>query len=335
MIKKISIITDFWIPEINGVVRALSSLHDRLVHMGYSVQVIHPFLFANFPWPLYPEMKIALPNRKKFARMIEEFKPDAIHIAGEFTVGLMARSYCRKHQYRFTSSFHTKYPEYFNHYLRIPTKWTYSYLRWFHRAAVQTMVSTLGLKTELAEKKFQDLVIWRRGVDIQQFHPSKRIELNEFKQPIYLYVGRVAIEKNIEAFLNLTLSGSKVVVGDGPKLAEYRQKYPDVYFLGNKVGDDLAKMYASADVFVFPSKTDTLGLANIEALASGLPVAAYPVRGPIDIIGSAPVGCFDENLALACEKAITLDREACRKFALNYSWEASAQEFIQNLIRIT
>jgi len=332
MIKKITIISDFWLPQINGVVRALSSLRDALIKAGYEVQVIHPFLFKNISWPTYPEIKITIPNAKKFKALIEEFNPDAIHIASEFPVGLMGRAYCRKHNYRFTSSFHTRYPEYFKDYLYIPLDWTYRYLRWFHQAAEHTMVSTTGLQAELASKHFSKLVIWRRGADIAHFHPDKPKTLENLARPIYLYVGRIAIEKNLEDFLRLDLTGSKVMVGDGPKLTEYQQIYLDTHFLGVKEGEELAKIYASADVFVFPSRTDTLGLVNLEALASGVPVAAYPGRGPMDIIGNAPVGCFNSDLAIACQQALKLDRKACREFALNYSWEASAHEFLNNLI---
>jgi glycosyltransferase involved in cell wall biosynthesis len=335
MIKKITIVTDFWLPQVNGVVRALSSLNNKLLDLGFAVQIIHPFLFKNFAWPTYPEIKVAIPNAKKFKAMVEDFSPDAIHIAGEFSMGLMARAYCRKHNYRFSTSFHTKYPEYFKAYLHIPIGWTYRYLRWFHRAAVHTMVSTKGLQAELTEKNFQKLVIWRRGADIELFHPDPIKTFINLARPIYLYVGRIVVEKNIEAFLNLTLPGSKVVVGEGPKLADYQRKYPGVNFIGVKHGDELASIYASADVFVFPSKTDTLGLVNIEALASGTPIAAYPGRGPMDIIGDAPVGCFNNDLAVACEQALLLDRKACREFALHYSWEASAKEFISHLVKLT
>lgn len=327
---RILIVTDAWSPQVNGVVRTLETLGEELTKLGHTVQYITPKNFTTFPMPTYPEIRLALYPGPRIAKIIGEFRPDAIHIATEGTLGLAARNFCVRNGRKFTTSLHTKFPEYVHARFRVPVRWTYALMRWFHRPATAVMVATKTLERELTERGFRNLQIWSRGVDTEYFKPGEKDWL-DLPRPVFLYVGRVAIEKNIEAFLTLDLPGSKLVIGDGPQMTELQSRFPSVRFAGPKFGADLTRHYAASDVFVFPSKTDTFGLVVLEALASGLPVAAYPVLGPKDIIGDAPVGALSEDLQAASLKALTITPEACRAFAENFSWRACTEQFLSNL----
>ena len=330
---KILIVSDAWLPQINGVVRTLSTTKKVLESMGHEVKMITPDLFHTVPCPTYPEIRLVIsPTGSKIQNVIETFQPDCIHISTEGPLGLSARRICRKLNKLFTTSFHTKFPEYIHARFGVPIRWTYSVLRWFHGLSKRVMVATASMRSELEGQGFDNLAYWSRGVDIDLFHPRDYNIFADEQRPVAVYVGRVAVEKNIEAFLDMEFEGVKYVIGSGPQLEQLRQQYPDVHFVGSKSGEELASYYASADVFVFPSKTDTFGLVLLEALASGTPVAAYPVPGPIDIIGQHPeVGCLDEDLSVAVRNALKLDASQCRQYALKYSWQACTQQFIDNL----
>jgi glycosyltransferase involved in cell wall biosynthesis len=264
------------------------------------------------------------------ARRIESSDPVAIHIATEATMGLMVRAYCIRRGLRFTTSYTTRFPEYIFQRFAIPEAWSYAALRRFHAPASVTMVSTSSLACDLASRGFQHLAKWSRGVDTELFHPARKVDTG-LPRPIFMTAGRIAVEKNLAAFLSLDLPGSKVVVGEGPQEPDLRQRFPDVHFTGLLKGSSLAAHLAAADVFVFPSRTDTFGLVQLEALACGTPVAAFPVTGPKDVIGENPVGVLNEDLRAACLRALTLSRDDCRAHALTYSWENSARQFIDNL----
>lgn len=328
---RLLIATDAWAPQVNGVVRTLESLNNELVRLGHEVQFVTPDGFRTVPMPTYPEIRLALFARRAVGRVIDAFKPDAIHIATEGPLGLATRRNCMRRGVSFTTSFHTRFPEYIQARLGVPTAWSYAGLRWFHGPATAVMVATRTLERDLEQRGFKNLRLWSRGVDTDLFKPGAKDWL-DLPRPVFLYVGRVAIEKSVEEFLKLDLPGSKLVVGDGPQLGELQQRYPKVRFTGPKFGHDLARLYAASDVFVFPSRTDTFGLVVLEALASGLPVAAHPVQGPADIIGgNAKVGALSENLQDAALAALRLSPEACRAFALEFSWEACTRQFLMNL----
>ena len=328
---RILIATDAWAPQVNGVVRTLETLGGELTRMGHDVRFLTPEGFRTVPMPTYPEIRLALFARRAVGRVIDEFRPDAVHIATEGPLGLATRRNCLRRKLSFTTSFHTRFPEYIHARFGVPTSWAYAGLRWFHRPATAVMVATRTLERDLQARGFSNLRMWSRGVDIELFKPGAK-DWPDMKRPVFLYVGRVAIEKNIEAFLQLDLPGSKLVVGDGPQLAELRARYPLARFAGPKFGADLARHYAASDVFVFPSRTDTFGLVILEALASGLPVAALPVQGPLDIIGdNRAVGVLSEDLGEAARRAMKLSPQACRLFATNFSWEACTRQFLTNL----
>jgi glycosyltransferase involved in cell wall biosynthesis len=270
-----------------------------------------------------------LPYGAKIARLIEDARPDSIHIATEGPIGFLVRRYCRKHGLPFTSGFHTRFPEYVSARLPVRESWIWAALRAFHRGSQAVMAATPALASELCARGFRDVVVWPRGVDTSQFHP-RTADLG-LPRPVFLCVGRVAVEKNLEAFLDLDLPGTKVIVGDGPARAALVRKYPQAVFLGARQGEELAETYAAADVFVFPSKTDTFGLVLLEALASGVPVAAFPVTGPRDVLGSAPVGALSDDLQQACLAALRISPQACLEFAANHTWEASARAFIEHM----
>ncbi|HZC96570.1 MAG TPA: glycosyltransferase family 1 protein, partial [Bradyrhizobium sp.] len=280
--------------------------------------------------PTYPGLRVALPNRREIARRIEDAAPDAIHIATEGPIGWAVRAFCRRRKLAFTTSYTTRFPEYVAVRTMIPASVGYAVLRHFHSSAAMTMVATDSLRQELSARGFKKLGFWTRGVDTDLFKPDDPAEL-DLPRPIFMTMGRVAVEKNIEAFLSLDLPGSKVVIGDGPQKAALQQKYPKAFFLGEKKGQDLTAHLAAADVFVFPSLTDTFGVVQLEALACGTPVAAFPVTGPLDVIADHPIGALDTNLRSACMRALGMSREACRNFALARSWENSARQFIGNL----
>lgn len=333
---KILIVTDAWRPQVNGVVRTLEVLGEDLTALGHSVRYATPEGRFTIGLPTYPEIRLALFPHRKLAKEICDFAPDAVHIATEGTLGMSARAICLKHGIEFSTSFHTRFPEYVRaRFPFIPEALLYRWLRWFHGPATAMMVATESLKREMQAHGFTNLRIWSRGVDVDHFHPVLGARL-PYASPIWLYVGRVAVEKNIEAFLKLDLPGTKVVVGDGPARAELQARYPQARFLGARSGEALVKAYAGSDVFVFPSRTDTFGLVLLEALACGIPVAAYPVQGPLDVVGDAPVGALDEDLRMACLKALAIGQQprtpTPRQFAEAHSWRACTLQFLHNII---
>ena len=327
---RIALVTDAWHPQVNGVVRTLTRIKQELEGEGHEMEVVSPDRFRSLPCPTYPEIRLALFPGREVARMLDAFRSQAIHIATEGPLGIAARRYCLKRGLGFTTSFHTRFPEYLQARTRIPTGLSYAWLRRFHRPSAGVLVATESMRAELARRGFVNLEAWSRGVDSDLFRPMEA-KLFDRPKPIFLYVGRVAVEKNIGAFLDLDLPGSKVVVGGGPQLEELRRRYPDVLFTGAKHGEDLARHYASGQVFVFPSRTDTFGLVVLEALASGLPVAAYPVPGPLDILGDSGAGVLDEDLALAARQALHIPPDRCREHALKFSWQRCARQFFDNL----
>ena len=324
------IVTDAWHPQINGVVRSIELVAAELEKRGITVKMLTPNAFKTFPMPGYGEIRLSRTLMKPVYAKIEEAQADAIHIATEGPLGIIARRWCRRYRVPFSTAYHTQFPEYLRARLPVPLRWSYRFLRWFHGAAKYCLVGTPHLKTLLENRGFSNAVIWQKGVDTALFNPKKRGTL-PYSGPVFLYVGRVAVEKNIEAFLGLDLPGTKLVVGGGPSLERLKAEYTDVTFLGPKQGEELATLFASADVFVFPSKTDTFGLVLLEALASGAPVAAYPVTGPIDVIGDAPVGVLDPDLRVAALKALDVSRDECRAYAEKFSWAASADQFLSYL----
>ncbi len=332
-LSRVLIVSDAWTPQVNGVVRTLRTITEEMRAMGITVEIIGPDRFKTIPMPSYPEIRLALFPGRKLAKLIDAFQPDALHIATEGPLGLAARKYARRRKIAFTTAFHTRFAEYLKARTKIPLPLTYAWLRWFHGAGSGVMVATQSLRDELTARGFKNVRAWSRGVDLQAFHPEPRENWN-LARPIFAYVGRVAVEKNLRAFLDLKLPGSKLVVGDGPQRKSLEREYPDAHFAGARFGSDLAAAYAGADVFVFPSRTDTFGLVVLEALASGLPVAAYPVTGPKDILGEAavPVGALNENLQQAALDALTIDRANCRPHAETYSWTACATRFLDNLV---
>jgi glycosyltransferase involved in cell wall biosynthesis len=328
---RVVIVTDAWFPQVNGVVRTLHTLTDRLTALGDQVTVIAPERFRTIPCPSYPEIRLALAHAGTVGRLIIAAAAEAIHIATEGPLGLAARAFCLSHRLPFTTSVHTRFPEYIHARWRLPVSWGYAFMRWFHRPAANVMVSTPSFEQDLAARGFINLKRWSRGVDTDLFYPRPK-EWLALPRPVSLFVGRVAVEKNIAAFLSLDLPGSKVVVGDGPQLSELKRRFPSVHFVGMKHGEDLARYYAAADVFVFPSLTDTFGLVLLEALASGVPVAAYPVTGPRDVLDGSAVGCLDPDLGRAVRSALTVKPQACRAFAERFSWQRSVAQFRSNLV---
>jgi len=301
--------------------------------MGHEFHVIHPGLFKTFSAPRYPELKIArFPGRKVF-QMLDELQPDAIHIPAEATIGVAGRRYCLKRGYPFTTSYHTQYPHYLWEYFRIPLGVTYRLMRWFHGRAKATLVPTPTVGRELEARGFNNIVVWSRGVDTSLFKPWPDVEhlYEGLDRPIWVYAGRVSIEKNLEAFLKLDLPGTKVIVGDGPAREMLKAKYPEVHFAGYQFGEDLGKHYAAADIFVFPSLTDTYGVVMIEAMACGLPVAAFPVTGPVDVVRHGETGILDDDLRTACLQALELKREDAIAFGQSQTWRKCAQIVVDNL----
>ena len=331
---KIVIATDAWKPQLNGVVRTLETLGDILTSFGNDVRYITPNEFKSVPLPSYPEIRLSILPNRRVAKIINDFQPDAIHIATEGPLGRAARRFCKRRGYPYTTSFHTRFPEYAAERWAVPISWGYAVLKDFHKDGEAMMVATPGLMDELSGRGFTKMRLWARGVDLKAFRPGDRSFLDHLKRPIFLYVGRLAVEKSIEDFVALDLPGTRLVVGDGPQRAELEGKFPDAVFVGPKFGDELTKYYQASDVFVFPSRTDTFGLVNVEALACGVPVAAYPVRGPLEILDGAPKGCgsLNEDLKAACLEAYkNRNPEECRRHAEKFSWDAATRQFIANL----
>ena len=309
---RILIVTDAWAPQMNGVVRTLQTVRGELEREGCEVHVISPDLFRNIPCPTYSEIRLALTTRRRVGRMIEALAPDCLHIATEGPLGLAARRWAIRRGARFTTAYHTQFPDYVAKRTKLPASWFWKYISWFHRPARAVMVSTPTMQKELAARGLPSTRLWGRGVDLACFTPHAGLHpaFAALPKPIQLYVGRVAIEKNIGAFLDCVHPGSKVVVGDGPGLAGLRKRYPEVHFLGTLRGRELASAYTSAEVFVFPSRTDTFGLVMIEALACGAPVAAFPVPRPLDVL-TPETGAMHADLDAAIASALRLDRGAC------------------------
>ncbi|MGV3490641.1 MAG: glycosyltransferase family 4 protein [Devosia sp.] len=332
--RKVLIVTDAWRPQTNGVVRCLEMVGQELRSRGHTVSYLTPEGFWTFPLPTYPEIRLSLVMPMTIAEAIAREAPDHIHIATEGPLGLLARMVCLEKGLRFTTSYHTRFPEYVAARMPIPTDWTYGFLRWFHQPAEATLVPTASLRDELSARHFGHVRLWTRGVDHSAFAPGAKTAFTHLPGPHLLYVGRVSVEKNVEAFLALDVPGTKIVVGDGPARAELAVKYPDAVFLGLRTGSELAELYRSADVFVFPSRTDTFGNVMLEALASGVPVAAYPVTGPRDILVDPSASAMDADLGAAVQLALTLVRDAARAHAVTFTWARCADIFLATLVPV-
>ena len=324
---RILLATDAWTPQINGVVMTLRNTIRGIENAGHAVEVIGPDRFRSVPCPTYPEIRLALSPFRALARLARRFAPDAIHIATEGPVGIAARRFCLQERLGFTTAYHTRFPEYVHARSRLPVRFTYAWLRRFHAPAKAVMVATPAIHANLEQWGFRNLVTWTRGVDTELFRPGPRLA-HRWRRPVFMYVGRVAVEKNIDAFLSLELPGTKVVVGDGPQRAALQRRFPAAIFTGAKLGDELAAHFRSADVFVFPSRTDTFGLVLLEAIACGTPAAAFPVAGPIDVVVPGGSGALNEDLRAAALAALELPRDVVRRHALRYSWEHATSQFL-------
>jgi len=330
---KIAIVTDAWYPQINGVVRTLTKTREGLEALGHEVMMITPEHFRTFPCPTYPEIRLSILPGKIVSARLRTFGADHLHIATEGPLGLAARSFARRNQLSFTTAYHTRFPEYVRSRVRVPLSWTYGFIRWFHGPGKAVMAPTNAVVDDLRTWRIGNPVIWPRGVDLDLFKPAENAKTaSNKKNPVFINVGRVAVEKNLEAFLDLDLPGEKWIVGGGPALDQMKAKYPDVRFFGPKDMTELPALYNQADVFVFPSKTDTFGLVLLEAMACGLPVAAYPVTGPIDVVGTSKAGALDEDLGKACTDALKLSRKTARKHAETFSWTAATDIFAGHLV---
>ncbi|MFL9878633.1 glycosyltransferase family 1 protein [Herbaspirillum rhizosphaerae] len=327
---RIAIVSDAGEPQVNGVVNTLRATSTCLRNKGHEVLMLAPRDFRTFACPTYPEIRLAYKPYAKIAAALDAFKPDCIHISTEGPMGLAARRYCLRNKLDFTTAYHTRFPEYLSARKLLPKALTYRLMRWFHGPSKAIMVPTPKMKDALELHGFRNVALWGRGVDTEHFKPAAEDHAC-IVRPLFLYVGRVAVEKNIEAFLKLDLPGSKWVIGDGPQREELEQRYPHVRFLGAKGHDELPAYYNCADVFVFPSRTDTFGLVLAEAMACGVPVAAYPVEGPIDVVANGFSGALHEDLDVACMDALHLSRDDVRAHAMSYSWEAATQQFLQHL----
>jgi glycosyltransferase involved in cell wall biosynthesis len=331
---RILVATDAWRPQVNGVVQTLEATAQAADALGAKVAFLTPEGFPSIGLPTYPGIRVALPRPREIARRVAESRAEAIHIATEGPIGHLVRRYCLARRLPFTTSLHTRFADYLSARWPVPQRLSWAWLRWFHNAGRGTMVSTASLARELRARGFRAVLRWPRGVDSRLFHPGRARDLG-LPRPVFLAVGRVAVEKNIEAFLALDLPGTKLVVGDGPARPDLARRFPDAVFLGTKRGAELAAIYAGADVFVFPSRTDTFGLVLLEALASGLPIAGFPVATTYDVIDDGPVAALDEDLRSACLQAVAISRPMCRQYAEAATWEASAQCFIGNLVPAT
>jgi len=329
----IAVVTDAWTPQVNGVVNTLQQTRQTLVALGHTVEVLSVQEHRTLPCPTYPEIRLAILPYRAVARRLERLAPDHIHIATEGPLGLAARRYCLRNALEFTTSYHTQFPEYLRRRIPVPLPVSYALVRRFHRAAACTLVATPSQERRLRRWRFRNLARWSRGVDTTLFRPDERQELG-LARPVFAYAGRIAVEKNLTAFLDLDLPGSKCVIGDGPALAELRRRYPRAMFAGYRFGAELARYLAAADVFVFPSLTDTFGLVLLEAMACGVPVAAYPVTGPVDVVQQGAGGILDADLGRAAMAALELPREHVRACAMRFSWEAASLQFLGNLVPV-
>lgn len=335
MSKSVLIVTDAWRPQVNGVVMCLEALRDQLVGRGVSVQFLTPDGFPTLPMPTYPEIRLAVTQTRRVGEMIDRLSPDHVHIATEGPLGWHARRHCVRRNLDFTTSYHTNFPLYFEARAKFTRDTVIRYLRWFHGRSRGVLVASPSVYVQLQAMGYERLRQWTRGVDVSRFHPGEKTWFRDLPGPRMLSVGRVAVEKNLRAFLDCDLAGSKIVVGDGPQLDELRRSYPHVTFLGRRVGAELAEIYRSADVFVFPSRTDTFGNVMLEAMASGLPVAAYPVTGPIDVLTDPQCGAMDEDFAAAVDRALSLSPAAAVRHAARFTWSACADIFEDNLVPLS
>jgi glycosyltransferase involved in cell wall biosynthesis len=329
--KTLAIVTDAWWPQVNGVVNTLMHTRAALTERGYQVTLLTPQDHPTLPCPSYPEIRLALRPAPRLHARLDALQPDHIHIATEGPLGLAARSWCLRRGRAFTSSYHTQFPEYIRKRLPVPLAVSYAFVRRFHNAAARTMVATASQEAALKRWRLRNIVRWTRGVDTTLFSPEDRAPLN-VPRPLFAYAGRVAVEKNLEAFLSLDLPGTQCVIGDGPALKALRERFPQALFTGYKFGKELARLLAAADVFVFPSRTDTFGLVMLEALACGVPVAAFPVTGPVDVVENGVTGVLSEDLHAAALAAVRLDRARCRAEALKHTWAESSRQFSDNLV---
>lgn len=327
---RIAIVTDAWFPQVNGVVRTLSTTAECLQAMGHETVIISPEGLPSIPCPTYPEIRLSLRARRSVARRLEAIQADAIHISTEGPLGLAARAWCLSEGRPFTTAYHTQFPEYLRARVPIPLRASYAWLRWFHAPAVRTLVATASMRRRLTARGFNHLSKWGRGVDCQLFRPQAKDWL-DLPRPVSIFVGRIAVEKGIDDFLALDLPGTRIVIGDGPARDSLQRQYPDAVFTGYLEGEALSRHVAAADVMVFPSRTDTFGLVMLEALACGVPVAAYPVTGPLDILEQGVTGCMDDDLQAATLSALRLDPITCREAALGQSWEACTRQFLRGL----
>ena len=324
------IVTDAWFPQVNGVVRSLTHTRVELIARGHKVSMLTPEEFKTFPCPTYPEIRLSLFPGSRVAKIIRQHKPDVIHIATEGPLGIAARNFCIRNNMLFTSAYHTRFPEYIYSRIKLPLFMSYAFIRWFHKPSEAVMTPTLQVISELKDWQISNTALWPRGVDLTLFSPPKRRTRNA--KPVLLYVGRVAVEKNIEDFLNIKIDAEKWIVGDGPALTSLKSRFPDAKFFGMKAKEELPEFYGKADIFVFPSKTDTFGLVLLEAMACGLPVAAYPVSGPIDVVGNSDAGILDDNLEIAVKKALRIPRKSARTHAEKFSWTKATDIFESYLV---
>ena len=328
---KILIVTDAWEPQVNGVVRTLKMTRRELERLGHHVEVISPQGFRSIPCPTYPEISLALTGERELARRIDQFSPDCLHIATEGPLGWLARRVAQRRKWPFTTAYHSRFPEYVHARFRIPTRWTYALLRRFHNAARATLAPTPAIVNDLKVRGFHGARLWSRGVDLETFsHQGDRLERPADK-PVFLYVGRIAVEKQVDAFLRLDLPGEKWVAGEGPARKRLQTLYPEARWLGVLSGASLAALYRTADVMVFPSVTDTFGLVMVESMACGTPVAAFPVTGPIDVIGRSGGGAMHADLREACLQALAIPREKARQRAEQFSWSAATGQILNAL----
>lgn len=331
-LDRLLVVTDTWEPQVNGVVRTLDALRRALVAEGCALSIIEPGQFPSVPLPSYPELRLGLVGRRRMAQAMLARAPRSVHIATEGPLGWAARAACHGLGWAYTTAFHTRFPDYVHARTRLPRAWTWAVLRRFHHRSSAVLAATDALGAELVGHGFGRVERWGRGVDLDAFRPAPRHGFEDLPGPVFLHVGRLAVEKNTEAFLSLDLPGSKVVIGDGPLRAGLQRRFPEARFLGAVPHGALAPYYAGADVLVFPSRTDTFGLVLLEALACGTPVAAFPTPGLHELIGAAPVAATDSDLRAACLAALALDRTACRRFAEGASWEACARAFLDRMV---
>jgi glycosyltransferase involved in cell wall biosynthesis len=327
---RILIVSDAWEPQVNGVVRTLKMTRREMERKGHQTEIISPLGFRSIPCPTYPEISLALASARDVERQIDRFSPDCLHIATEGPLGWRARGIALRRKWPFTTAYHSRFPEYVEARFRIPVSWTYSLLKRFHNAARVTLAPTPAIVADLKARGFSGASLWSRGVDLTAFNAAGDRDASA-KRPIFLYVGRIAVEKQVDAFLRLDLPGEKWVAGEGPERKRLQARYPDARWLGVFDGPELARLYRSADVMVFPSITDTFGLVMVESMACGTPVAAFPVPGPIDVIGESAGGVMHPDLREACLQALNLPRNQVRKRAEAFSWSTATDQMLAAL----